>query len=121
PAGALCPGGAVRETAGRVRATHPARRFRRYKLAERAEGEVVQRGGRAGGRTEAVVDLAVPGHRVDPGLGLLGRLDPDVAVPVDAGTGRDELTDDHVLLQADERVAARLDRGVGEHPRRLLE
>src|SRR5882757_10708432 len=87
---------------------------------------VVQRNGlaRTGTKHVAVVELAVlgvPGHRVHRRARLLGGLDPDVAVPVDTGTGRDELADDDVLLQTDQRVALGLDGRVGEHPRRLLE
>src|SRR5690606_38623521 len=89
--------------------------------AVRAEVEVVQRHRGAAGQPEPVVGLGVPGHRVHLGLRLLGRLDSDVAVPGDARTGRDELADDDVLLQADQRVAAGVDRRVREHPGRLLE
>src|SRR5690606_19076808 len=35
--------------------------------------------------------------------------------------GGDQLSDDHVLLQTSHEVGARLDGGIGEHPRRLLE
>ena len=49
---------------------------------------------------ELVVAVVVAGHRVGRGARLLGRLDPHVAVPLEAGAGRDELADDHVLLQA---------------------
>src|SRR5262249_26654129 len=83
--------------------------------------KIIQRYGVPAGRAEAVVGLGVPGHRVDLGLRLLGRLHPDIAVLADARTGRDELTDDDVLLQADQRVAAGMDRRVGQHPSGLLE
>src|SRR3954452_10047111 len=67
------------------------------------------------------VGVLVARHRVDRLLGLLGRLDPDVAVAVDAGARRDELADDDVLLQTQQRVAAGVDRGIGENTGRLLE
>ena len=43
------------------------------------------------------------------------------AVETHAGTGRDELADDHVLLEALEPVGAAFDRRFGEHPGGLLE
>src|SRR3984893_10333466 len=69
---------------------------------------VVQRNRRTGGLAEvrAVVLVLVGRDRVRRGPGLLGGLNLDVAVAVDAGTGRDQLSDDHVLLQAVEPVAA---------------
>ena len=51
----------------------------------------------------------------------LHRLDLERAVVAQAGGGRDQLADDHVLLQADELVSLALQRGVGEHLGRLLE
>ena len=54
-------------------------------------------------------------------LGGLDRLDLERAVVLEAGRGRDQLADDHVLLEADEAVALALEGGVGEHLRRLLE
>src|SRR5581483_9577901 len=59
-----------------------------------------------------VVDVVVADGRVHRGLGLLGRLDPDVAVAGQTRTGRDELTDDDVLLEADEAVGLGVDRRV---------
>src|SRR4051812_16599479 len=86
------------------------------------EVELFERNGRTAADPEvAVVDLFVAGHRVHRGLRLLGGLDPDVAVPGQPGTGRDELTDDDVLLEAQQRVALAVDGGVGEHPGGLLE
>src|SRR5690606_23969477 len=68
---------------------------------------------RAVGREDAVgVPLA---------LRLLGRLNLDVAVLGEARTGRDELTDDDVLLEADQRVALALERRLREDAGRLLE
>src|SRR6478752_6307689 len=49
------------------------------------------------------------------------RLDRDRAVMLEAGRGRDQLADDHVLLQANEFVPFALEGGVGEHLGRLLE
>nr|AHE14899.1 hypothetical protein asmbl_7 [uncultured bacterium] len=81
--------------------------------------------GLAGALTEdvraVVLPVVVAGHGVDGGARLLGRLDRDVPVAADAGTGRDQLPDDHVLLEAEQAVALALDRGVGEHLGRLLE
>src|SRR5579862_9991960 len=51
----------------------------------------------------------------------LGRTDLDHPVPLQARRGRDQLADDHVLLQAEETVDLALDRGVGQHLRRFLE
>src|SRR5690606_33922135 len=83
---------------------------------------VLQRDGLAGaGAERRVVDVVVADGRVHGGLGLLGRLDPDVAVAGQARTGRDELTDDDVLLEADQRVGLGVDRRVREDSRRLLE
>src|SRR3982751_2338597 len=50
--------------------------------------------GLAGAPTEdvraVVLPVVVPGHRVDGGAGLLGRLDRDVPVAADARTPRDQ-------------------------------
>src|SRR5438477_1613078 len=51
----------------------------------------------------------------------VGRADLDRAVALEAGRRRDELADDDVLLQAEQTVDLALDRGVGQHLRRLLE
>src|SRR3712207_2567211 len=67
-----------------------------------------------------VLPVVVPGHRVDGGAGLLGRLNRDVPVAADARTGRDQLPDDHVLLEAEQAVALALDRGVGEQDRKSV-
>ena len=69
----------------------------------------------------AVVLIVVRRHRVCRGTCLLGRLHRDVPVPVDAGTSRDELTDDDVLLETYELVATAVDRRIGEHTSGLLE
>src|SRR4029077_10873145 len=84
---------------------------------------VVQRNGSTSSLAEvrAVVLVLVRRDRVRRGPGLLGGLNLDVAVAVDAGTGRDQLSDDHVLLQAVEPVAAAVDRRIGQHSRGLLE
>src|SRR5207249_2859530 len=44
------------------------------------------------------------GTRVDARGHLLGRLDLDPAVALEARRGRDQLPDDHVLLQAEQPV-----------------
>src|SRR5215218_2457345 len=81
--------------------------------------------GLAGALTEdvraVVLPVVVAGHGVHRGAGLLGRLDRDVLVAADARTRRDQLSDDHVLLEPEQAVALALDRGVGEHLGRLLE
>src|SRR5690606_29248028 len=76
-----------------------------YRLPVVAETVVVQRDRGTGGGAEAlraVVGVVVGRHRVRRGTGLFGGLNLDVAVTVDTGTGGDQLTDDHVLLEADE-------------------
>src|SRR5699024_10242363 len=59
--------------------------------------------------------------RVELRLRRLGRLDRDVAVAWHARPGRDELTEDDVLLEAEQRVTTTAHRGLREHARRLLE
>src|SRR5699024_5381766 len=56
--------------------------------------------------TEGVVGVvgAVVDHLVHGRLGLLGRLHPKVAVTRQPRTGRDELPENDVLLQADQRI-----------------
>ncbi len=89
--------------------------------AELAEVHLVERDGGADHvRAERVV-VRVVAHRVRVRAGLLGGLHPDVAVAVETGTRRDQLAEDDVLLQADERVALALDRRVREDLGRLLE
>src|SRR5215831_10155520 len=95
-----------------------------YLLVIGAEVVVLEADGVAAGRLpERVVrDLLVGGRgRVDGGPRILGRLHPDAAVPEHSGAGRDQLADDDVLLQAQQRVRLGVDGGVGEHPGRLLE
>src|ERR1700686_3842040 len=65
------------------------------------------------------------------GDGRLGRklrrrrhwcsLDLHFLIPVHASAGRDEVTDDDVLLEAEQLVARATNRGVGKNARRLLE
>src|SRR5699024_10882219 len=87
--------------------------------------EVVQSDRRAGGVAESVLGaveaVAVIRDGVGGGAGLLGGLDGGVPVTVDAGARRDQLADDHVLLEAHQLVRALVDRGIGEHPGGLLE
>src|SRR5664279_1074370 len=70
--------------------------------------ELVERDRRAerttSGTEAVVVVLVIAGHRERRCAGLFGRVHLDIAVPSDAGTRRDELADDHVLLQTNERV-----------------
>src|SRR3954447_10016173 len=58
---------------------------------------------------------------VDAAGQRLRRLDLDRAVALEAGGRRDQLADDHVLLQAREAVDLALERRVGEDLRGLLE
>src|SRR5215218_3944865 len=58
---------------------------------------------------------------VDPARERLGRLDLDRAVALEPGGGRDQLADDHVLLQARQAVDLALDRRVREDLGGLLE
>ena len=52
---------------------------------------------------------------------LVRRADLDRPVAPEAGRRRDQLPDDHVLLQPEQPVDLALDRRVGQHLRRLLE
>ena len=61
--------------------------------------------------------LAGEGLEGRPPLALAGRGD----VLRRAAPGRDQLADDHVLLEADQVVLGAVDGGLGEHPGRLLE
>src|SRR3954452_18003342 len=100
---------------------------RRRKDARKREGPPARAGGLPGTGTlvvgargvvvraeavevdEAQVALAERGVIGEDAVGvplrlcLLGRLDGNVPVAPQAGTGRDELTDGYVLLQADQR------------------
>src|SRR5699024_151250 len=75
--------------------------------------EVVQSDRRAGGVAESVLGaveaVAVIRDGVGGGAGLLGGLDGGVPVTVDAGARRDQLADDHVLLEAHQLVRALVD------------
>src|SRR6478609_2487284 len=87
-----------------------------------AEVQVLERDRLAGAHAERrEVDLVVAEARVELRLRLLGGLDLDLGVPGKTGTGRDELTDDDVLLEAEQRVATTAHRRLGEHAGRLLE
>src|ERR1700761_665153 len=96
-------------------------RYRRLPIIRVAV--VVQRNRSTGGLAEvrAVVLVLVGRDGVRRRPGLLGGLNLDVAVAVDTGTGRDQLSDDHVLLQTLQFVAAAVDRRIGKHSRGLLE
>ena len=69
-------------------------------------------------RPSQVVRVLVVAHQ--PGVPV-DRGDLDRAVLAQPRGGRDQLADDHVLLEAGQPVDLALDRGVGEHLRRLLE
>src|SRR5699024_8194130 len=68
-----------------------------------------------------VVDLVVAEARVQLRLGLLGGLHLEVPVPGQTRSGRDELTEDDVLLQAHQGIAAAAHRSLGQHLGGLLE
>src|SRR5262252_5034475 len=87
----------------------PVATARRLTLAVTARARVAQPVGEIGiGRVE--------GQRL-----VVGRVGLDLAVPRHAGPGRDELADDHVLLEPDQPVLSALDGGLGENTGRLLE
>ena len=52
---------------------------------------------------------------------LVGLVNLHVAVTLETGTGGNRLTDDDVLLQAQQRIHLALDGGFGEHASGLLE
>src|SRR3954465_15359333 len=104
-----------------ARSRGPLRETNRSVLLVGPEVEVVQRHGLRAGAEVVVAVAVVAGHGVRRSAGLLGRLHPDVAVPLEAGTSRDQLADDHVLLQTAQRVRATVDRRVGEDAGGLLE
>src|SRR5690625_3638964 len=97
------------------------RRSAEVRLVALAEVQFLQRDGLAAFGDRTVVDLVVAEARVDLGLGRLGRLDLNVAVPGQAGSGRDQLTEDDVLLQTQQGIGASAHRGLGEHLGGLLE
>ena len=70
------------------------------------------------GREVVVVEQA---DLVDPAGQRLGGLDLDPAIALEPGRGRDQLADDHVLLEPVEAVDLALERRVGQHLGRLLE
>src|SRR5699024_602427 len=85
---------------------------------------VVERHRGTGADTEdirSVVPVVVRRHGVGRHPCFLGRLYLNVAVLVDTGPCRDQLTDDHVLLESDQRVAATIDSRVGASPRHVLD
>src|SRR5262245_20247903 len=82
---------------------------------------LLERHGLTGSRAERGVVRVVRGDRVHRGLRLFGRLDPDVAVARQSGPGWDQLADDHVLLQPEQRVRLGVDGRVGQYPGGLLE
>src|SRR6185369_10734493 len=122
--GGHAPGsfGIYAERAGGQLSPTPAR-YGPYLLpVVRAEVVLLQRHGLAGTLAEGVVlRFGVGARREGRRAGVVGRLDPDVPVHLHAGAGRDELADDDVLLQAQERVRLSVDGRVGEHPGGLLE
>src|SRR5436190_8442502 len=61
------------------------------------------------------------GPRVRARRDLLGRLDVDAAVALEARGGGDQLADDDVLLQAEQPVGLAFDRRVRQDLGRLLE
>ena len=65
--------------------------------------------------------VAEQAELVDRARQRLGGLDLDPAVALEPGRRRDQLADDHVLLEPVEAVDLALERGVGQDLRRLLE
>src|SRR4051794_10562198 len=93
-----------------------------YLPAVLTEVVLLERNGLPRARAERVVAAAVVGTDGVAGrLGLLGGLAPDVAVLGDARPRRDELADDDVLLEAQQRVALGVHRCLREDPGGLLE
>src|SRR4051812_42567527 len=92
-------------------------------------GEVLVEGGAEAAQAVAVAEPELGGDLVlveqaDVVHGpreRLGGLDLDPPVALEARGGRDQLADDHVLLQAVEGVLLALERGVRQDLRRLLE
>src|SRR6195256_1294967 len=80
-----------------------------------------RKGHPAGWPLGARVALAGGGNRLRELREHLERLLAQLLVVVEAGPGRDQLADDHVLLQATKPVDLARNRGFGQHPRRLLE
>jgi hypothetical protein len=77
------------------------------------------------------VGVGITGQEAHGGLALpqglrllrrqLGRPGRSQRARLGARAGRDQLADDHVLLQADQVVLGAVDGGLGQHPGRLLE
>src|SRR5215472_2655100 len=90
------------ERAGGQLARRPPARYGRWMLpVVGAEVVLLQRHRLAGALAEGVgLRFGVGAGREGRRAGVVGRLDPDVPVHLHAGTGRDELADDDVLLQA---------------------
>src|SRR5215212_2881834 len=103
------------------RALKRGRLYRAPDSAIVAEVELLQWYRRTRPRTEVVVERVVPHHRVRLRLRLFGRLNPDIAVAIQTGAGRDQLAQDHVLLEPDQRIRLALDSSVGQHLGGLLE
>ena len=49
------------------------------------------------------------------------RAELDITVSLHAGSGRNQLADDNVLLRSDQRIDLSADRGIRQNPCRLLE
>src|ERR687888_2259894 len=99
---------------------------RRVLLAEvRGPAEVEAEAGEARAVAPVAADLLQRRQQrlalVGLGRHLLGRGDVDRPVALEPGGSRDQLPDDHVLLQPEQAVDLALDRGVGQHLGRLLE
>src|SRR5665647_88293 len=126
PAPLLSSGGlAPRHTeAGRTRRPTPLilLLFACRSVAVETEACVIQTDRLTRTRTEGrIVELLEVRHGVHRGLGLFGRLHLDVAVARKTGTGRDELSEDDVLLEAEQRVGLGMDRRIRQNSGGLLE
>src|SRR5436853_5938800 len=102
------------------------RRVRRVLLAEAGSAaEVEAEVGEARAVAAVAADLLERRQErlalVRGGVRAVGSADVDRAVPLEAGRRRDQLADDHVLLQPEQPVDLAFDRCVRQHLRRLLE
>src|SRR5437762_1528257 len=101
--------------ARRGRARHPRGRNMRRNRADRAMypyGILL---------SSCLCPLVLDHHRLGLDRSLALAFEPEPPVGGHPGPRRDQVTDDHVLLQAPQEIHLALDRGLGEHPGRLLE
>src|SRR5580704_4064960 len=93
-----------RETAPRPSGRGAVRRTAPFLSVVGPEVVLLERNRLSRHLAERVLGRAVVGgRRVDRSLGLLRGLDAQAAIALHAGPGRDQLADDHVLREADQR------------------